>query len=67
MCAVVTALTSASWVTYGYLVANDPIVWVAAGSGMLSALVQIGAHMLYPGVVGVAEVAIATDLTSLGA
>merc|ERR1719271_1940235 len=66
MTAVVTALTSASWVTYGYLVANDPIVWIAAGSGLLSALVQVGAHALYPGVVRVAEVATATDLTSLG-
>merc|ERR1719389_1523803 len=64
--AVVTALTSASWVAYGYLVANDPIVWIAAGSGLLSALVQVGAHMLYPGIVDVAEVAIATALTSLG-
>jgi uncharacterized protein with PQ loop repeat len=66
-CAVVTAVTSASWVSYGYLVANDPIVWIAAGSGLLSALVQVGAHALYPGVVGVAEAALATDLTSLGA
>merc|ERR1719487_1153408 len=65
--AVVTACTSASWVAYGYFVANDPIVWIAAASGLFSALMQVGAHVLYPEVAGVAEVAIATDLTSLGA
>jgi uncharacterized protein with PQ loop repeat len=65
MTAVVTACTSASWVSYGYFVANDPIVWIAAGSGLLSALLQVGMHAMYPGVVAVAEAA--TDLPSLGA
>merc|ERR550537_1233000 len=46
--AVVTAFTSASWIIYGYFVANDPIVWIAAAAGMFSALVQVGAHNLYP-------------------
>jgi uncharacterized protein with PQ loop repeat len=64
MTAVVTALTSASWVLYGYLVADDPIVWIAAGSGLFSALVQVGAHMLYPEVAGVAGAAIEADLIS---
>jgi uncharacterized protein with PQ loop repeat len=69
--AVVTAFTSASWVSYGYLVANDPIVWIAAGSGMLSALVQVAAHALWPAaaaaVVGVEAAAIPVDMISLGA
>jgi len=64
--AVVTALTSATWVSYGYFVADDPIVWIAAGSGLLSALVQVGAHLLYPDVAVVAEAALPTALTSLG-
>merc|ERR1719487_2367507 len=66
MTAVVTAATSASWVAYGYLVANDPIVWIAAGSGLLSALVQVGAHMLYPEVAVVADAAMLPDLMSVG-
>jgi hypothetical protein len=64
--AVVTALTSATWVSYGYFVADDPIVWIAAGSGLLSALVQVGAHLLYPDIAVVAEAALPTALTSLG-
>jgi hypothetical protein len=64
--AVITALTSASWVSYGYFVADDPIVWIAAASGLFSALIQVGAHVLYPGVADVAAAVVSTVLTSLG-
>jgi hypothetical protein len=48
MPAVVTALTSASWVSYGYLVADDCIIWVAAGAGLVSALAQIALRLAMP-------------------
>ena len=41
LCAA-TLFNAASWSGYGYLVANDPMIWGPNSLGLVAALVQMG-------------------------